>query len=220
MPRMSTNLETISQDALRHLLDFARANLEDLKFRSLAKTQRTIAVIAAQVGHLSQRKRLVRSNQKAWQPEIETQLPWGIAPVRARTLNQLTELQAILNGCLDALFPPSGFGDLPGGITEFPVRANRFHVQRLNAGPAAPVEVRFVAEQWRDAFWLSTVTLLEEFGRKLHRCPVCAAVYLKVRRKKYCSPKCSNRRRQADYYKAHRKQLLKALRRKRQTWTQ
>ena len=214
-----TNPGDISQDALRHLLDFARVDLADLQFHSLEETRRTIAVIAAQVGRLSPRKRLVHSDQKAWQPEIETQLSWGVAPVRARTLHQLTELQTILNGCLNALFPPSGFGDLPGASTEFPVRANRLHVQRLNAGPAAPVEVWFVAEEWRDAFWLSTVALLEEYGRKLHRCPVCAAVYFKVRRKKYCSPECSNRRRQADYYKAHRKQLLTALRRKRQTGT-
>lgn len=215
MINVITDRKNLASNAVQHLLDFARADLEDLRPDSLKTVRRAIAVIVRQAGHYSQRRRLVRTNLKVWKLEIERNLPWGDARERTRTVNQLTELQATLNGCLNALFPPSGFGDVPGGSTELPVRAKRLHVQRQNAGAGAPVEVRFVAEGWKDAFWLATAALLEEFGSKLRRCPVCAAAYFKVRRQAYCSLQCSQTKRSRTYYRGHRKEILKQRRKAR-----
>jgi len=66
-----------------------------------------------------------------------------------------------------------GFRDPHGGVFYLPVSTKKLHLQRQNAGDAAPVEVRFVAESWQDAFWLSVAALVEEFGSKLRRCQEC-----------------------------------------------
>jgi len=149
------------------------------------------------------------------QEEIKKDLPWGDAKLRSRTYEELVRQQTTLNERLAALFPVGGFGDLPGGSADLPVRVRRMHIQRRNAGPVAPVEVFFVAHGWRDAFWLSMAALLEAFGSALRRCPVCTAVYRKNRRQAYCSLRCSNRKRQKDFYRAHRKPVVKAGRLKR-----
>jgi len=208
---------------VRELLDFARCeNLEDLEADDSGRVndyRKTIKAVAAQVGHFTQRKpvvaaRLSRGTREEWVAKIDKDLPWSKRNAdRSRTCKQLGRLQTTLNERLAALYPIKGFGNLPGGTTTLPVRVRRLHLQRQNAGEGAPVEMLFITHGWRDAFWLSVSVLLEEFGDKLRRCPVCTAVYLKTGRQAYCSPDCSNRKRQKDFQ--DRKRTRKLGRRKR-----
>ena len=59
---------------------------------------------------------------------------------------------------------------------------------------------------WPDTVWVSIMSLLEEFGREIRRCGVCAErrLFLKRRRQEYCSRQCSQRARSARWYTAHR----------------
>ena len=90
---------------------------------------------------------------------------------------------------------------MPGGIVDLPVRIKQLHIQRHNAGSAAPVEVLFVAEDWRDAFWISTAGLLEQFGSEVRLCPMCATVFVKNRKQVYCSKRCERKKRNEKYYR-------------------
>jgi hypothetical protein len=196
-----------STTALRYLLDFTRADIQE--FEDVSRARLIVATLAAQAGQYPRRKRLVihelekiRSGKRwakrwTWLPEIEKALPGGADMFGSR--KQLQELQTTLNKRLAELFPVDGFGDLPGGDFYLPVSIKKLHLQRQNVGDAAPVEVRFVAKSWKDAFWLSVTALVEEFGGKLRRCQECKAVYLRTGRQSYCRDQCARRARNRRY---------------------
>jgi hypothetical protein len=64
-----------------------------------------------------------------------------------------------------------------------------------------------VEATWPDTIWIVTMSLLEEFGTRLRRCPTCEVrrLFLKTRRQMYCSPACSQRARSARWYNQHRR---------------
>jgi hypothetical protein len=63
---------------------------------------------------------------------------------------------------------------------------------------------------WPDTIWVSVMRLLEQFGRDIRRCGVCAEtrLFLKRKRQQYCSPACSQRVRSARWYQQHRAEAL------------
>lgn len=136
---------------------------------------------------------------------------WGDNSTREVTCEVLGDLQTTLNECLAALFPVGGFGDAPGGSAhlpvDLPVHMEHIHIQRGNAGAAAPVEILFVAKGWRDAFWLSTAGLLEQFGSYVRRCqnPKCAKMFVRKTCERYCSGPCGASIRNRKYYDAHKR---------------
>ncbi len=72
------------------------------------------------------------------------------------------------------------------------------------------IETRFSSS---NPFWLVLARCLEVYGSKLRRCEECDTVYLKVKKQKYCSSKCSQRVMARNFYKKH-KEEIKAERRK------
>ena len=201
------DMANLSTAALRALLDFTRADIQE--FDDISQARLTVAKLAAQAGQFPRRKRLVINELKkmpfgsrrgkawTWLPEIEEALPGGADMFGSR--EQLQELQTTLNKCLAELFPVDGFRDPHGGVFCLPMSIKKLHLQRQNVGDAAPVEVRFVAESWQAAFWLSVTALVEEFGGKLRRCQECKAVYLRTGRQSYCRDQCARRARNRRY---------------------
>ncbi len=200
------------RSALGALLAFAQDELQDLKPKRLEQVRKTIADVAGQVGRADAVARvsgLLRRQE--WVEEIEEELPWGDGDIRELTCEKLGDLQTTLNECLAALFPVGGFGDAPGGSAhlpvDLPVHMEHIHIQRRNAGVAAPVEILFVAKGWRDAFWLSTAGLLEQFGSYVRRCqnPKCAKMFVRKTCERYCSGPCGASIRNRKYYDAHKR---------------
>ena len=206
------------QSILGALLAFAQADLEGLKPDRLRPVRKTIADVVGQASHARSVVRVSRLlHLKRWRLKIEEDLAWADddAFIRSRTCKRLVRLQTTLNEYLAALFPVGGFGDRPGGTIELPVRDTHLHIQRGNAGSAAPVEVFFVAEEWQDAFWLSTAGLLAQFGSAVRRCPTCATIFVRNRKQEYCSIRCERKKRNAKYYRSLRKSTSTIGKRKR-----
>ena len=213
-------MANVATAALRVLLDFTRVDLTRAgikEFDDVSEARSTVAKLAAQAGQFPRRKRLVIHELEkmppgerslwTWLPEIEKALPGGANMLQHKHKKLLRELQTTLNECLAELFPVDGFRDPHGGVCCLPVSTKQLHLQRQNAGDAAPVEVGFVAESWQDAFWLSVAALVEEFGSKLRRCQECKALYLRTGRQSYCRDQCARRAR-------NRRHAAKAGRRK------
>ena len=195
------------RSALGDLLAFAQDDLMDLTPKRLEAVRNTINGVTGHVGRSGAVSVSGVLRRQEWAKEIKKDLPWGDASSRAVTCDALGKLQTTLNQCLTSLFPVGGFGDLPGGSAPLPANVAHLHMQRGNAGAAAPVEMFFVAQGWRDAFWLSTAGLLKQCGSYVRRCqnPKCAKMFVRKTCERYCSDPCGASIRNRKYYDAHKR---------------
>jgi hypothetical protein len=74
--------------------------------------------------------------------------------------------------------------------------------------------VRTYEVRARDLLWFSIAALIEEFGGQLRRCQAsdCRAIFLRRRRQTYHARACSQRVRQAKWYRRHQKAVRAARR--------
>lgn len=126
-------------------------------------------------------------------------------------ISEAKRFQQELRDILDRLIPnKKAVSKTLGGRWEVPGKSLRIILTSIPDGRGG-----YYIEDWRQPVskWLIIAECLKIFGSRLRRCKECDTVYLKIKKQKYCSSKCSQRVMARNFYKRH-KEEIKAERRK------
>ena len=126
-----------------------------------------------------------------------------VSPVRLRAVHRE------LRRGLDVLFPVDDRPFWERRTWHTPIRSVRPALTRQHRRVGQVLEAH-----WPDTVWLTILSLMDAFGSKIRRCPMCPAhaLFVKTKRQAYCSRQCSQRARSARWYQAHRALALQRRR--------
>jgi hypothetical protein len=138
----------------------------------------------------------------AWLEERGVVPPDRLLPRAQASHVRVRKVHAELNRALATLFPVDDHAFWKRRSWHPPVRAHRPALMHYHKRLFQVVEAT-----WPDTIWIVTMSLLEEFGQRLRRCPTCEVrrLFLKTRRQMYCSAACSQRARSARWYNRNRR---------------
>jgi len=145
---------------------------------------------------------LERLHRHAWLGERGVLPPDRLLPTSQASHGRVRNVHAELNRGLATLFPVDDHAFWKRRSWHPPVRAHRPTLMHYHKRLFQVVEAA-----WPDTIWIVIMSLLEEFGGQLRRCPSCPEkrLFVKSRRQAYCSPACSQRTRSARWYTRHRR---------------
>lgn len=183
--------ERFRNDAIGHLLEFSTTDLA----RATDRDWRTAGDFLGQL------------HAHAWH-ERGVMPPNRLEPPPAVSRRRIRQFHKELNRGLTQLFPGDGSRAWERQSWEPPMKAHRLGLVSQHRHLW-----RTIVASWPDTTWVTTMSLLEEFGRRIYRCPSCpeGRLFVKSKRQLYCSPACSQRARSKRWYATH-KRMARELR--------
>jgi hypothetical protein len=146
---------------------------------------------------------------RAWVDKGSAVPPNRVVPWPKVSRGRIREVHAELRTGLATLFPVDPTLRWERHFWYPPIKSQR---------PGVVSEHRRVCQvseaSWPDTIWVTVLSLLDEFGDTIQRCPVCSSrrLFVKTKRQAYCSRQCSQCVRSARWYQRHRASALEQRR--------
>lgn len=177
----------VQRGALTTLLDLGESNLEKLSRRQQA------ALVAAVNGFVLTIPQMAGPNDEGHV------IPLG-SP-ESLSLDDLREIQGELRSGLNQLFPrvplrPPYQWQPPVSVASVEIARGLQHFGLI-----------YVVD-WPASFWLAAMRLIEQHGKQVRRCVSCGRLFVRTKRKEYCSAACSQRARSRQWYEKHKDEIL------------
>jgi hypothetical protein len=134
----------------------------------------------------------------AWRDEKRVLPPNRIVPGPTVSDAEIRRWHRELRRACDILFPIPPAPRWERRQWQPPIRAQRLALLQYHRRFA-----QITVATWPDTVWVTVLSLLEEFGPRVHRCPVCQTLFLKHKRQMYCSATCAQRARSSRWYARH-----------------